>query len=27
MPGPAVVFAASAWTPFVTAVKGDGLRR
>jgi len=22
--GPAVVFAASAWTPFVTAVKGDG---
>ncbi|MFB7846196.1 DUF397 domain-containing protein [Streptomyces sp. NPDC002466] len=21
--GPAVVFAASAWTPFVTAVKGD----
>ncbi|MFJ2898913.1 DUF397 domain-containing protein [Streptomyces sp. NPDC087218] len=23
--GPAVVFAASAWTPFVTAVKGDRL--
>ncbi|MFJ1545308.1 DUF397 domain-containing protein [Streptomyces sp. NPDC088246] len=23
--GPAVVFAASAWTPFVTAVKGEGL--
>ncbi|MFF2405564.1 DUF397 domain-containing protein [Streptomyces sp. NPDC058092] len=25
--GPAVVFAASAWTSFVTVVKGDGLRR